>query len=58
MNWARHSYATILANSNKVDINTISKALGHTSIKTTENYLSGFNIKKQDLIDEALDLED
>ena len=58
MNWARHSYATILANSNKVDINTISKTLGHTSIKTTENYLSGFNLKKQDAIDEALDFDD
>lgn len=38
---ARHSFATILLQSN-APIPFISKALGHSSFKTTETYLAGF----------------
>ena len=38
---ARHSYATILKNKG-VPIAFISETLGHTSLKTTENYLKSF----------------
>lgn len=38
---ARHSFATILARSN-VPTLFISQSLGHSSIKTTENYLGAF----------------
>lgn len=38
---ARHSYATILQNKG-VPVSLISKNLGHSDIKTTENYLAGF----------------
>lgn len=38
---ARHSFATILKRSG-VNVSFISDALGHQSIKTTENYLAGF----------------
>lgn len=41
---ARHSYATILERSG-VTLSYISESLGHSSIKTTENYLASF---KQD----------
>ena len=39
---ARHSFATVLMNKN-VSIAFISKALGHTSIATTQNYLGSFS---------------
>ena len=38
---ARHSYATILER-NGVTLSYISESLGHSSIKTTENYLASF----------------
>lgn len=38
---ARHSFATILKNNN-VPIAFISDSLGHSSIKTTQNYLGSF----------------
>ena len=38
---ARHSFATILKRSG-ADITFISECLGHTSVKTTECYLSGY----------------
>ena len=38
---ARHSYATILERSG-VTLSYISESLGHSSIKTTENYLASF----------------
>jgi integrase len=38
---ARHSFATILKRSG-VPVAYISDALGHADLKTTENYLSGF----------------
>ncbi len=46
---ARHSYANSLSTAN-VNINTISKGLGHTSIRTTMNYLSSI---QQDVLDES-----
>jgi integrase len=39
---ARHSYATTLLKS-KAPLAFISKSLGHTTIKTTENYLGSFD---------------
>jgi len=38
---ARHSFSTVLRNSG-ASIEAISEALGHNSIKTTQNYLAGF----------------
>lgn len=38
---ARHSFSTIIRNSGK-SIEFISEALGHSNIKTTQNYLAGF----------------
>jgi integrase/recombinase XerD len=45
---SRHSFAS-LANNKKVPITAISEMLGHTSIKTTQVYLSGLN---KDVIDD------
>jgi len=39
--FARHSFATILKNSG-VSTEFISEALGHSSLSTTKNYLTGF----------------
>jgi integrase len=39
---ARHSYATKLKNSEKVSLPYIMESLGHSSMKTTMDYLSGF----------------
>jgi len=39
---ARHSFATKLKNSEKVSLSFIMESLGHSSIKTTMDYLSGF----------------
>ena len=38
---ARHSYATVLKRKG-VSVEFISEALGHTDIRTTENYLDSF----------------
>ncbi len=38
---ARHSFATVMKRKN-VNIAFISDSLGHSSLKTTENYLAGF----------------
>jgi len=35
---ARHSFATTIALGNGVPIETVSKMLGHSSIKTTQHY--------------------
>ena len=39
--FARHSFATVLQRSG-VSTEFISEALGHTNVKTTQNYLAGF----------------
>lgn len=36
--WARHSYATTICLSNGVPIETLSKMMGHTSIRSTQIY--------------------
>lgn len=40
--WARHSYSNIALNSG-ASIEYISEALGHTNIRTTQNYIKGFD---------------
>jgi site-specific recombinase XerD len=47
MHIARHSFANI-ARQKKANVYDISKALGHSSIKITESYLSSFDTKTQD----------
>jgi integrase/recombinase XerD len=37
-----HSFATKLKNSEKVSLSFIMESLGHSSIKTTMDYLAGF----------------
>jgi site-specific recombinase XerD len=39
--FARHSFATVLRNSG-ASMEFISEALGHSDMKTTKNYLAGF----------------
>ena len=39
--FARHSFATVLRNSG-ASTEFISEALGHSSMKTTQSYLAGF----------------
>ncbi|MDL2319718.1 tyrosine-type recombinase/integrase [Alistipes sp. OttesenSCG-928-B03] len=45
---ARHTWATLLLRHN-VSLVYISRGLGHTSLKTTENYIANFNddLKKE-----------
>lgn len=43
-NWARHSFASIL-DSNNVSLEFIRQNLGHTSLQTTQKYLSSFSQK-------------
>lgn len=56
---ARHSFATKLKNSEKVSLSFIMESLGHSSIKTTMDYLAGFEdetIKKNhDVLMEGLE---
>lgn len=47
MHIARHSFANI-ARQKKANVYDISKALGHTSLKITETYLSKFDTTSQD----------
>lgn len=47
MHIARHSFANI-ARQKKANVYDISKALGHSSIKITETYLSAFDTKSED----------
>jgi site-specific recombinase XerD len=51
---ARHSFATVLQRSG-VSTERISEALGHTSMKTTQNYLAGFEDEsKRDVVKRLL----
>ena len=47
MHTARHSFANI-ARQKKANVYDISKALGHSSLKITESYLSKFDTTSQD----------
>lgn len=51
---ARHSFASILLHDAKAPILYIRDKLGHSSIKTTENYLSSFPIEDDRLFSNAL----
>jgi site-specific recombinase XerD len=42
---ARHTFATTITLSNGVPIETVSKMLGHTTIKTTQHYAKVLDIK-------------
>ena len=50
---ARHTFATIL-NRQGIDLTYISECLGHTSISTTEIYLSGFETEDRKKYSEYL----
>lgn len=50
---ARHSFATILQRSG-VSTEFISEALGHTNVKTTQNYLAGFEDETKKEVTKAL----
>lgn len=50
---ARHSFATILQRSG-ASISFISEALGHTNVKTTQNYLAGFEDESKKEVAKAL----
>ena len=50
---ARHSFATILQRSG-VSTEFISEALGHSNVKTTQNYLAGFEDESKKEVVKAL----
>jgi len=53
--WARHSFSNTMLN-NGASIEMISESVGHSSIKTTANYLSGFKVeKKQEMAEKLMD---
>ena len=49
----RHTHAIELLKSG-IDIRTVQKALGHSSLGTTEKYYSRWNLAQQDLMDASL----
>jgi len=51
--WARHSYTTNVYRAN-VNLKAISESLGHTSLKTTENYIDSLQDENQQNINDAL----
>jgi integrase len=55
-NWARHSFATKLYESN-VTMKSISESMGHTDVKTTMGYLDTLIDKEKSKIDDALNLD-
>lgn len=50
---ARHSFATILQRSG-VSAEFISEALGHSNVRTTQNYLAGFEDESKREVVKAL----
>lgn len=51
----RHSFTNLLLKMDGVNLYDISQTLGHTSLKTTENYvMSGFNIQKIDYLSKEI----
>jgi integrase/recombinase XerD len=48
----RHTYATLLLNTNKVDLLTVSKLLGHKDIKTTQVYAKIMDKTKRDAVNQ------
>lgn len=50
---ARHSFATVLQRSG-ASTEFISEALGHSNVKTTQNYLAGFEDDRKKEIVKAL----
>jgi integrase len=53
----RHTYATLLLNTNKVDLLTVSKLLGHKNIKTTQVYAKIMDKTKQDAVNQIPNIE-
>lgn len=51
--WARHSFATY-ALENNAGIELISESLGHSNIKTTQNYLNGFSGETKKKLSESI----
>ncbi len=51
--WARHTYASLLK-SNGVSVEMIRELLGHSDIKTTENYLKRFDLEKKREVNEMI----
>lgn len=53
----RHSFTNLLLRMKGVNLYDISQSLGHTSLKTTENYvMSGFNVEKIDYLTKEISL--
>jgi integrase len=51
----RHSFTNILLKMNGVNLYDISQSLGHTNLKTTENYImGGFNVEKIDYLSKEI----
>ena len=48
----RHTYATLLLNTNKVDLLTVSKLLGHKDIKSTQVYAKIMDKTKRDAVNQ------
>lgn len=54
--WARHTYATIMMNKG-ASMELVGETMGHTSIKTTQQYFKGFDSEiKKSYTDRLLDL--
>jgi len=54
----RHSFTNILLKMKGVNLYDISQSLGHTSLKTTENYIrNGFNVEKIDYLSKEISLK-
>jgi len=54
---ARHSYSTILKHSG-VSIEQISESLGHSDLRTTENYLDSFHLdSKKEVVKKLLNFK-